>query len=343
MAINQNKELSIAVVGATGMVGRELVSILEESALKITKLKLFAGDNSTGEIIPFRDDNLIVEKLNAPHQIDTDIAFFCAGSQVSKNFIEKVAQGGTYCIDKSSYFRMKPSVPLIVPEVNGFLLKGNDAHIIASPNCIAIPLTQVLAAIAKLSPIADVNVVTFQAVSGAGKRAQDELESQVRDLFNMREFETKVFGQRIAFNVLPFIPAHGPIDDSGKTDEEAKVIEETKKILGLPELRIEATCVRVPVFNGHSMAVHLTTKDALSIPLVKETLSKSPGIMLIDEPQQAKYPTPVDASGKDVTLVGRVRTNTAVSNGLSLWISCDNLRTGAALNAVRIAETIIKE
>jgi aspartate-semialdehyde dehydrogenase len=338
-----NKDLNIAIIGATGMVGRELIGILEQSTLKISSLKLYGSERSEGEFIEFREDKLTVERLTSALQIDSDIAFFAAGSGVSSKFVEKVAASGTICIDKSCAFRMRPDVPLIVPEVNGDLLKKGLATIIASPNCVAIPLTQVLAPLNKLSPILSVVVVTFQAVSGAGKSAQDELEGQVRDLFNMREINTDVFGKRIAFNVLPFIPAQSAIDDLGKTDEEVKVIEECKKILALPELLMDATCVRVPVFNGHSMAVHLAFKDPLEIPLVRDTLAKAPGVMLVDEPKKAKYPTPLDAAGQDVTLVGRVRVNTAVPCGLSLWITSDNLRTGAALNAVRIAETIIKE
>lgn len=338
-----NRDLSIAIIGATGMVGRELISILEESPLKISSLKLYGSERSEGEHIEFREDKLTVEKLTSPLQIDSDIAFFAAGSSVSTKFVEKVAASGTICIDKSSAFRMRPDVPLVVPEVNGELLKKGAQTIIASPNCVAIPLVQVLGPLHKLSPLLSVVVVTFQAVSGAGKSAQDELESQVRDLFNMRDVNTDVLGKRIAFNVLPFIPAHSVIDDLGKTDEEVKVIEECKKILALPELFMDATCVRVPVFNGHSMAVHLAFKDHVEIPLVRDALAKAPGVMLVDDPKKAKYPTPLDAAGKDVTLVGRIRVNTAVPCGLSLWITSDNLRTGSALNAVRIAETIIKE
>lgn len=339
----KNKDLVISVIGARGVVGRELLSILETSSLSIKKILLFGSERSEGEIIDFKDESHIIKKLTSPHQIEGDIAFFCAGSAVSEQYIERVSEAGTICIDKSSFFRMSDKALLIVPEINGDLLKEQDINIIASPNCVVIPLVQVLAAINKISPIEHIHVVTFQAVSGAGQAGHDELEEQIRNLFNMREVKTKVFQKRIAFNVLPFIPAHSPLDQLGKTEEEIKVIEETKRILDRKDLAMEVTCVRVPVFNGHSMSVHIATKESIFVPLVKDTLSRSPGLMLIDESSTMKYPTPNDASGEDLTLVGRVRTNTAVPHGLSLWISSDNLRTGAALNAVRIAETLVKE
>lgn len=333
----------VAVVGATGMVGRELIRILEERSFKLASLELFASGQSAGETIDFKDDSLDVQELTSADQIQADIAFFGAGAKVSLDFIEKLTAKGTICIDKSSAYRLRDNVPLVVPEVNGHLLKGSKHKIVASPNCIATPLVQVLGPIHKLAQLESVIVSTYQAVSGAGKKASDELESQVRDLFNMRDVNTDVFGKRIAFNVLPVIPAHGPINQLGKTDEEVKLIEETKKILQLPDLKMEATCVRVPVFNGHSMSVTIATKKPIKIDDALDILTKAPGIMLIDHPEKGSYPTPLDACGEDVTLVGRIRPNTSAPCGLSLWISCDNLRTGAALNAVRIAETILLE
>lgn len=333
----------IAIVGATGMAGRELIRILEERSFNLSSLELFASKNSAGAEIDFHDEPQDVQELLSADQINADIVFFAAGSKVSTAFIDKLAAKGIICIDKSSAFRMHDAVPLVVPEVNGHLLKGSNHRIIASPNCVAAPLAQVLAPLNALATLEQVVVSTYQAVSGAGKKATDELESQVRDLFNMRDPSTEVFGKRIAFNVLPLIPARGQIDALGKTDEEAKVIEETKKILGLKELKMEATCVRVPVFNGHSMSVHVATKKPIKIDAAIETLSRAPGIILIDNPQKGSYPTPLEASGEDLTLVGRIRPNTSVTYGLSLWISSDNLRTGAALNAVRIAETIMLE
>lgn len=337
------KNPSVAVIGATGMVGRELIRILEERNFKLSKLKLFASKKSAGEIIEFNDESLRVEELVNADQIDTDLAFFAAGSSVSKRYVDKVAALGTICIDKSAYARMRPDVPLVVNEVNATEALVKNAKIIASPNCVATPLTQVLAPLQKLGPMSQVIVCTYQAVSGAGQAGSDELESQIRDLFNLRDIKTDVFGERIAFNVLPFIPAHGALDELGKTSEEEKVIEETKKILALPELKMDVTCVRVPVFNGHSMAVHMAFLNPIELSEALDTLRHAPGIILIDDPKKARYPTALDACGNDMTLVGRVRPNTSVSFGLSLWIVSDNLRTGAALNAVRIAETISLE
>jgi aspartate-semialdehyde dehydrogenase len=339
--MSKAKKPSIAVIGATGMVGRELLRILEERNFKFSKIQLFASKKSRGEIINFGDDLLLVEELTNADQVEADIAFFAAGSKVSKTYIHKIASQGVICIDKSSYLRLDPNIPLVVNEVN--IDKARNAPIIASPNCIATPLTQVLAPLHKKFGLEQVIISTYQAVSGAGKGGTDELESQVRDLFNMREVTSHVFDKRIAFNILPFIPAHGVLDSLGKTDEESKIIQETKKILDIPELKIEVTCVRVPVFNGHSMSVSIATKKPCEILEVVNTLEQALGIILINNTQKSSYPTALDACGNDMTLVGRVRPNTSVQQGLSLWIASDNLRTGAALNAVRIAETITTE
>lgn len=336
------KKPRVAIIGATGMTGRELIRILEERSFSLSSLELFASKNSAGEQIDFHGEPIDVQELVSADQIKADLAFFAAGSKISTAFVEKLAKT-TICIDKSSAFRMQEGIPLVVPEVNGHILKTREHRIIASPNCVATPLTQVLGPIHKIAALEQVIISTYQAVSGAGKKGTDELESQIRDLFNLRETSTDIFGKQIAFNVLPFIPARGQVDALGKTDEEAKLIEETKKILDLKDLKMEATCVRVPVFNGHSMSVHLATKTPIKIDEIVDTLSRAPGIILIDNPQKGSYPTPLEASGEDVTLVGRLRPNTSVTYGLSLWISSDNLRTGAALNAVRIAETIMLE
>ncbi len=338
-----SKHPRVAVIGATGMAGRELVRILEERSFPLASLDLFASAQSVGATIEFRGDEIEVQALVSPDDIQADIAFFAAGSAVSLAYVDKLAARGVICIDKSSAYRMQERVPLVVPEVNGELLKDKNLRIVASPNCIAAPLVQVLKPIHDLAVIDQVVVSTYQAVSGAGKKGSDELESQVRDLFNMREPQCKVFGKRIAFNVLPFIPAHGKVDELGKTEEEAKIIEETKKILSLAEMKMDITAVRVPVFNGHAMAVTIATKNPIKIGEAIDKLTAAPGIILIDNPQKGSYPTPQDASGEDVTLVGRIRVNTAAAHGLSLWIASDNLRTGAALNAVRIAEMILRE
>ncbi|USN51413.1 MAG: aspartate-semialdehyde dehydrogenase [Myxococcales bacterium] len=331
---------SISVIGATGLVGRELLHILEERSFPVSAVKLFCSERSRGEKIEFMGDEHVVEELISPEQIDSDIAFFAAGDKISRTFVDQVAHRGVICIDKSSALRMREDVALVVADVNDKGLKEHSSKIIATPNCVATPLAQVLSVINQQSPLESVVLSTYQAVSGAGKAGADELETQVRDLFNLRDSKSPVFGRRIAFNVLPFIPALSLIDEQGKTSEEKKIIEETQKILSLPELKMEVTCVRVPVFNSHSMSVNIATKNEIKLNDMLETLAKTPGIILIDEPTQGKYPTPLDASGEDMTLVGRIRPNTSVKYGLSLWIVSDNLRTGAALNAVRIAEKL---
>lgn len=327
----------IAVIGATGMVGRELISILEEKRLPISKLSLYASQNSAGESIGYNNQELTVKELTSAEQIDADIAFFATSAKVSRSFIQKLSKR-CICIDKSSAFRMDRDTPLVVAGVNHNSI--DKAHtVIASPNCVATPLAQVLKPIDDLAGLDQVFVSTYQAVSGAGRAASEELEYQVRDLFNLRDANTKIFKKRIAFNVLPLIPDIEEVNALGKTDEEVKLIEETKKILSLDALKIDATCVRVPVFNGHSMAVNIATKREIKISDITDSLNKATGIMLIDE-HSGDYPTPTDASGGDNTLVGRIRPNTAAKHGINLWITSDNLRTGAALNAVRIAQTI---
>jgi aspartate-semialdehyde dehydrogenase len=335
------KKLRIAIVGASGVVGRELITILEDSRLKIASLELFGSEKSAGEEIDFLEDSLKVTELTHEEQIQADIVFFAAASAVSLRFAEKLAGRGVICIDKSSAFRMMRDVPLVASGVNDDAIGDvSEGKIIASPNCVAVPLVQVLMPIQKLWGLKQVVVSTYQAVSGAGKEGTDELETQVRDLFNMREVKSPVFKKRIAFNVLPWIPASSKANQNGHSEEEEKLIEETKKILGVPNLAMDATCVRVPVFNGHSMSAFIETEKPVDLEQAKLSIAKVHGVVVKDDPSVSVYPNPLEASGKDFTMVGRMRANTSVKNGISLWISSDNLRTGAALNAVRIAETI---
>jgi aspartate-semialdehyde dehydrogenase len=341
--MKHKKNPRVAIIGASGMVGRELIQILEQRSFKLSELSLFGTKKSKGEEIDFRDQQLMINELTHVDQIEADLAFFCTGAKVSIDFIDKLAQKGCISIDKSSAYRLREDVPLIAFEVNGHLIKEMRPKIIANPNCVVTPLTQVLLPIHKLSPLTQVVVSTYQAVSGAGLDASNELDLQVRGLFNMREVKSPVLGKQIAFNILPFIPANGDIDEEGKTDEEIKVIMETKKILNLNSLAMEVTCVRVPVFNGHSMSVTIGCEKAISVEKAREVLSKSLGVKVIDDPSNNFYPTPLEANGKDETLVGRIRKNTSHPFGITLWISSDNLRSGAALNAVKIAENILWE
>jgi aspartate-semialdehyde dehydrogenase len=284
-----------------------------------------------------------VQKLEAGCFKGTDVVFFAASGGISKTWAPRAAEEGAVCIDKSSSFRMDPDVPLVVPEVNGHALANfAKKRIIATPNCSTIQMVQVLAPLHKKAGIERVVVCTYQAVSGAGRGGIDELEGQVRDMFNLRDPSISTFDQRIAFNALPRIPAKDPIPADGTTGEERKMIEETKKILEAPQLRVGATCVRIPVFNGHSEAVHVELKSALTADAARELIAAEPNVLVVDDRARGLYPTAADASGEDKTLVGRVRQDDSVpdNKGIAFWVVSDNLRTGAALNAVRIAEAL---
>jgi aspartate-semialdehyde dehydrogenase len=337
------RAMSVAIVGATGVVGRETLEILEERKFPIAKLSLFASERSAGEEVEFGGKTHVVRKLEGQPFAGVDIVFFAAGGGISKTWAPRAAEAGAVSIDKSSAFRMDPEVPLIVPEVNGHAIAGfTKKRIIATPNCSTIQMVQCLAPLHRKVGIDRVVVCTYQAVSGAGKGGVEELETQVRDLFNMREPQIATFDQRIAFNVLPRIPAKDPIPEDGTTGEERKMIEETQKILEDASVRVAATCVRVPVFNSHSEAIHVELKGALSPEEAKKLFADEPNLIVVDDRKTGVYPTAQDASGEDKTLVGRIRTDGSVpgGKGLAFWVVSDNLRTGAALNAVRIAEAL---
>jgi aspartate-semialdehyde dehydrogenase len=340
------KPVGVAIVGATGVVGRETLAILEERDFPIKTLKLFASERSAGETVPFKGGEKVVEKLDGdPKQLfeGIDIVFFAASGGISKTWAPRAAEQGCVCIDKSSSFRMDPDVPLIVPEVNGHAIAGfKKKRIIATPNCSTIQMVQALAPLQKKAGIDRVVVCTYQAVSGAGRGGIDELEGQVRDMFNMREPVIGTFDQRIAFNALPRIPARDPIPADGTTGEERKMIEETKKILEDKSIRVAATCVRVPVFNGHSEAVHVELKKPMTAAEARELMAAEPNVLVVDDISRGLYPTAQDATGEDKTLVGRIRQDDSVPDhkGIAFWCVSDNLRTGAALNAVRIAEAL---
>jgi aspartate-semialdehyde dehydrogenase len=340
------RPMHVAVVGATGVVGRETLSILEERKFPLASLKLFASERSAGESVEHGGKTYTVQKLEGDCFKGVDIVFFAASGGISKTWAPRAAEQGAVCIDKSSSFRMDPDVPLVVPEVNGHALKGfTKKRIIATPNCSTIQMVQALAPLHRKAGLERVVVCTYQAVSGAGRGGIDELEGQVRDMFNLRDVNISTFDQRIAFNALPRIPARDPIPADGTTGEERKMIEETKKILEAPALRVGATCVRVPVFNGHSEAVHVELKTPLSAEEARALIAAEPNIIVVDDREKGLYPTAADASGEDKTLVGRIRQDDSVPDGrgLAFWCVSDNLRTGAALNAVRIAEALAAE
>jgi aspartate-semialdehyde dehydrogenase len=339
-----SRPFHVAIVGATGVVGRETLSILAERRFPVASLRLFASARSAGERIDFGDEELLVEDLDKADLGGIEVAFLSAGGATSKKVLPLLSAKGAVCIDKSSTFRLDPEVPLVVPEVNGDALGGyGQKRLVATPNCSTIQLVQALKPLEDAIGIARVIVCTYQAVSGAGRAGVDELEEQVRDLFNSRDVRSdEVFGKRIAFNALPSIPK-GPFLPDGFTSEERKMIDETRKILARPDLRIGATCVRVPVFNAHSEAVHVELKKPLDVEVARELWRAQPNLVVVDDPEQGFYPTAADAAGQDHTLIGRVRHDPSLDNGLAFWCVSDNLRTGAALNAVRIAEVLCAE
>jgi aspartate-semialdehyde dehydrogenase len=338
------RPMNVAVVGATGVVGRETLSILHERRFPLASLRAFASSRSAGESLDLDDGrDVVIEDLEKADFKGVDVVFFAASGGVSKTWAPRAAEAGAVCIDKSSSFRMDNDVPLVVPEVNGDALKHfGKKRIIATPNCSTIQMVQCLAPLERAVGIERVVVCTYQAVSGAGRGGVDELEGQVRALFNFKEVEQSTFDQQIAFNALPRIPAKDPIPADGTTGEERKMIDETRKILGRPDLRVGVTCVRVPVFNGHSEAIHVELKKPLSAEEAKKLFMQEPNVLVVDDTKAGLYPTALDATGEDKTLVGRIRNDESVPDGrgLAFWVVSDNLRTGAALNAVRIAEAL---
>jgi aspartate-semialdehyde dehydrogenase len=338
------RPMNVAIVGATGVVGRETLSILGDRRFPLASLHLFASKNSAGEEIELEDGSShTVKDLETANFKGIDLVFFAASGGVSKTWAPRAAAAGAVCIDKSSAFRMDPDVPLVVPEVNGHALKDfAKKRIIATPNCSTIQMVQCLSPLQRERGLKRVVVCTYQAVSGAGRGGVEELERQVRDLFNFKAVDAITFDQQIAFNALPRIPAQDPIPADGVTGEERKMIEETRKILGVPDLKVGVTCVRVPVFNGHSEAVHVELNAAITADDARALFAAEPNVLVVDDASTGVYPTALDATGEDKTLVGRVRLDESVDDGrgLAFWVVSDNLRTGAALNAVRIAEAL---
>ncbi|CAN5216636.1 aspartate-semialdehyde dehydrogenase [soil metagenome] len=329
----------VAVVGATGNVGREILNILAERQFPLDEVAAIASGRSAGSVIDFGDSGKELKVMNLEHFDFTgwDMALFAAGSKVSEAYALKTARSGCTVIDNSSLFRMDPDVPLIVPEVNPEAISGySKKNIIANPNCSTAQLVVALKPLHDAARIKRVVVATYQSVSGAGKSGMDELFEQSRNIFVGDSNEARHFTKQIAFNVIPHIDEF--LDD-GSTKEEWKMVVETKKILD-PKIKLTATCVRVPVFVGHSEAVNVEFEDELSAEDAQKLLRESPGIMLVDKREDGGYVTPVECVGEYATYVSRVREDPTVENGLSLWVVSDNLRKGAALNAVQIAELL---
>jgi len=328
----------VAVVGATGAVGNEMIATLEERDFPVKKLRLFASERSEGKELTYRDREITVETLKENSFAGIDIALFSAGAERSRIWAPIAVRSGCVVVDNSSQWRMDPEVPLVVPEVNPEDLKWHKG-IIANPNCSTIQMVVVLKPIHDVAKIKRIVVTTFQSVSGTGQKAMDELLQQTKDLLNFREASCNVYPHQIAFNVLPHIDK---FLENDYTKEEMKMVNETRKIMGDNSIRLTATTVRVPVFRGHSESVNIETEKKLTANEVREILSRAPGIIVFDAPHKDVYPLPVDVTGRDETYVGRIREDESIEKGINLWIVADNLRKGAALNAVQIAEKLIE-
>jgi len=339
-----NQKYNIAIAGATGNVGREILSILDERDFPIENLYLLASSRSKGQKVIFKDRELIVEDLSEFDFTKAQISLFSPGGSVSAEFAPKAAAVGCIVIDNTSYFRMKDDVPLIVPEVNvdvlqEFFDENNRSNIIANPNCSTIQMVVALKPLHDAAIINRVVVSTYQAVSGAGKDAMDELFDQTQGIYANKPIEKNKFTKQIAFNAIPHI---GSFIENGNTEEEEKMINETKKILD-KGIKVTATCVRIPVFIGHSESVNIEFDSPLSENKATELLSNFKNISVVDYRKDGGYVTPVEAAGEDKVYISRIRQDLSVDNGLNLWVVSDNLRKGAALNAVQIAEVLISK
>jgi aspartate-semialdehyde dehydrogenase len=315
-----------------------MLRILEDRQFPASEVRALASSRSAGMKLSYGDGEIAVQELHEDSFEDVDLALFSAGGGTSRQFAPKAAQAGCVVVDNSSAWRMDPEVPLVVPEVNPDALAGH-AGIIANPNCSTIQMVMILKPLHDTAGIKRVVVSTYQAVSGSGQKAVDELQSQVRALFNMQDPECSAYPYQIAFNCLPQI---GSFLENDYTEEEMKMVNETRKILGDESIGITATTIRVPVFYGHSEAVNIETRRHMDPQEARAILSQAPGVRVLDNPGEKIYPMPVHAAGTDETFVGRIRTDTSIENGLDLWIVADNVRKGAALNTVQIAEELLR-
>ena len=332
------RELNVALVGATGLVGGEFLRILDGWSVPVSSLRLYASDRSAGKRLPFKGGELVVEETTDESFHGIDIALFSAGADISERFSPVAARAGAVVVDNSSAFRMDTNSPLVVPEVNPDDLAGHQG-IIANPNCSTIQMVMALNPLHQVNPIKSIVVSTYQAVAGTGSAAVDELNQQIRQVMNGEETASSVYPHQIAFNVIPYVDG---FLDNGYTVEEWKMVTETRKIMHLPDLPVSATCVRVPVYLSHSEAVNVELTHPMTPQEARDILSDAPGVEVVDEPHRQKYPLPVDATGRDQVLVGRIREGLSHPNSLAMWIVADDLRKGAALNAVQIAEEVLK-
>ena len=335
------KQFNVAVAGATGAVGNQMIACLEERNFPVKFIKFLASHRSAGCKLKFRDKEIKVEELKEDSFKGIDIAIFSAGGGPSKKFAPCAAKDGCIVVDNSSAWRMDSEVPLVIPEVNPDAIKDyTNKGIIANPNCSTIQMLVALYPIYKKCGIKRIVVSTYQAVSGTGLKAIEELFDQTKAILNFQDSEAKVYPHQIAFNCLPHIDI---FLENGYTKEEMKMVLETRKIFGDENIGVTATAVRVPVFYSHSESINIETKEHISADEVKELLSKASGVKVLDDPEKNLYPLAVKAAGTDLTYVGRIREDESIANGINLWVVADNIRKGAATNAVQIAEILAKD
>ncbi|MCX5749078.1 MAG: aspartate-semialdehyde dehydrogenase [Candidatus Saganbacteria bacterium] len=333
------KKYDIAVLGATGMVGQEMLRVLEERNFPVGRLLPLASQRTAGSAVKFKGQTLKVELAEPDSFKGIQIGLFSAGASISEKFAPEAVKRGTVIIDNTSFFRMDPEVPLVVPEVNPQAIKRHKG-IIANPNCSTAQMVVVLKPIHDAFKIKRIVVSTYQSVSGWGKEAVDELYAQMKAWLDKKPIEVKILPKQILLNVIPQIDS---FVESGYTKEELKMINETKKIMEDDSIAVTATTVRVPVIIGHSEAVNIETVRPVTAEAVRDLLRKAPGVKVVDDPKNKEYPTAIDCVGIDDALVGRIRKDPSVPNGIDLWIVSDNLRKGAATNAVQIAEEMIEQ
>ncbi|GHT95143.1 aspartate-semialdehyde dehydrogenase [Alphaproteobacteria bacterium] len=334
------KEYNVAVVGATGNAGMKTIQILAEKNFPVADVIAIASEKSIGREISFKNRTVKVQRFSDVDFSNVHIAFFCAGGAFSRKYAESVTDKGCVIIDKSSHFRLNPKVPLVIPEVNAKVLhKGAPLGIISTPNCVAVPLTMTLKALSEISPIKRVVVSTYQSVSGAGKRAVDELYNQSKSVISAFQPSVEFFSKQIAYNV---IPAVGNILPSGVSEEEEKIAFEVCKLLK-SDVRVAVTCVRVPVFVGHSMSVSCEFSKPVTEENAYDVFENFDGILTVDRREESVFVTPLDVQNEDAVFVSRIRRDTTIKNGLMYWVVSDNVRKGAALNSVQIAEEMIDE
>ncbi len=335
------RKYHVAVVGATGAVGNEMIAVLEERNFPVGEVTYLASERSEGKQLPFKGKMQPVKVLNEDSFKGIDIGLFSAGGSTSEKFAPVAAAAGCVVIDNTNAFRMDPDVPLVVPEVNPeAIAQYTKKGIIANPNCSTIQMVVALKPIHDAARIKRIVVSTYQSVSGTGKKAMDELIAQTTAILNFKAPSIKVYPHQIAFNCLPQIDV---FMENGYTKEEMKMIRETKKIMGDDSIAVTATTVRVPVLRAHSESVNIETEKKISAAEVRSLLSKAPGICVVDNPAALEYPLAINAAGKDETFVGRIREDESIANGINIWVVSDNLRKGAALNAVQIAEVLIRD